>query len=78
MAEKIKWVVWSGEGEQGTKQIKMATVQGIKRILTQERCGGDRWAYAAKYTGNELADCCAEVKDRYLNSDLADAERGIR
>ena len=43
---KIKWVVWSGEGECGTKEIKTATLRGIKRILTAERCGGDRWAWA--------------------------------
>lgn len=69
--EKKKWVIWSGEGEKGHKDIKMATITGIKRILTRERCGGDRWAYAATYTGNDLLDCCGEVKTRYLNSDIS-------
>lgn len=64
--EKIKWVIWSGEGERGTKEIKLATETGIKRILTKERCGGDRWAYAAKYTGNELMDCCMGVRERQI------------
>jgi hypothetical protein len=64
--EKSKWVIWSGEGERGTKEIKVATEIGIKRILTKERCGGDRWAYAAKYTGNDLMDCCIGVKERQI------------
>lgn len=46
MTVKIKWIVWSGEGEQGHKETKTATLTGIKRILTAERCGGDRWAHA--------------------------------
>ncbi len=62
-----KYVVWSGEGEIGHKRIVKATPMGIKRILTRERCGGDRWAYAARWTGNDLMDCCAEVKARYYN-----------
>lgn len=65
---KIKWVIWSGEGERGTKEIKHATQQGIKRILTNERCGGDRWAYAAEWTGRDDLDCCAMVKERYYNN----------
>ena len=64
MNNKVKWVIWSGEGEIGSRTIKTATLIGIKRILTKERCGGDRWAYAATYTGNPFADCCPAVKQR--------------
>lgn len=64
MKSQIKWVVWSGEGERGSKAIKYATESGIKRILTAEKCGGDRWAYAAPYTGHYLLDTCPEVKAR--------------
>lgn len=44
--KKILWAVWSGEGEIGTVETKKATLTGIKRILTKERCGGDCWAHA--------------------------------
>jgi len=64
-SNKRQWIAWSGEGEYGHKRIVMATCIGIKRILTAERCGGDRWAHAAPYTGNDLLDCCREVKSRY-------------
>ena len=72
MSERKKWVIWSGEGEVGTKEVKLATEIGIKRILTAERCGGDRWAYAAEHTGHDLMDCCTEVKNRYRSSCLAE------
>lgn len=36
----------SGEGEVGTVEYKMLTELGLKRVLTRERCGGDRWAKA--------------------------------
>lgn len=72
MNERKKWVIWSGEGSTGTKEVKLATTIGIKRILTAERCGGDRWAYAAEYTGNDLMDCCAEVKNRYISACFAE------
>lgn len=65
--EKRTYIVWSGEGERGTKRIVTATETGIKRILTRERCGGDRWAYAATYTDNYLLDCCAEVRARGID-----------
>ncbi len=46
---KKQYAVCSGEGEgQGTLEIKTATERGIKRILTVERCGGDRWAGATE------------------------------
>lgn len=38
--------VLSGEGESGSWRKVKATSRGIKRILTTERCGGDRWAHA--------------------------------
>lgn len=60
---KQKWVIWSGEGERGTKEIKSATETGIKRIITKERCG-DRWAIAATYTGDDYMDSCPMVRER--------------
>ena len=73
MSTTKTWIIWSGEGTVGTSEIKKATDAGIKRILTRERCNGDRWAYAAEYTGNELMDCCAEVKDRHRARELKNA-----
>ncbi len=43
---KRKHYVHSGEGNEGTWRRVYATDRGIKRILTRERCGGDRWARA--------------------------------
>lgn len=63
---KKTWVIWSGEGERGHKDIKQATDLGIKRILTRERAGGDRWAWAAEHTGDEQHDCCQRVRERHL------------
>lgn len=62
MSTKIKWAVWSGEGTQGTKEIKTATLQGIKRILTQERCGGDRFAHACPAHWPQ-AQFCASARE---------------
>ena len=63
---KIKWAIWSGEGEIGHKTIKTATLTGIKRILTRERCNGDRWAYAcpANSPYAESASACREYNAR--------------
>ncbi len=41
--KKTYWIL-SGEGEEGTWGKHIATLTGIKRIATKERCGGDRWA----------------------------------
>jgi len=41
--KKTYWIL-SGEGENGTWKKHTATLMGIKRIATKERCGGDRWA----------------------------------
>ena len=41
--KKTYWIL-SGEGETGTWEKHYATLTGIKRIATKERCGGDRWA----------------------------------
>jgi hypothetical protein len=41
--KKTYWIL-SGEGETGTWEKHIATLTGIKRIATKERCGGDRWA----------------------------------
>jgi hypothetical protein len=41
--KKTYWIL-SGEGENGTWEKHIATLTGIKRIATKERCGGDRWA----------------------------------
>lgn len=44
--EKTMYAVLSGEGTTGNWRMVAATNRGIKRILTKERCGGDRWAKA--------------------------------
>lgn len=54
--KKKRYAVCSGEGEQGTIEIKTATERGIKRILTAERCGGDRWARATEIIAGETAE----------------------
>ena len=41
--KKTYWIL-SGEGETGTWKKHVATLTGIKRIATKERCNGDRWA----------------------------------
>jgi len=66
MSSKQKYVVWSGEGEEGHKRVVTCTETGIKRILTAERCGGDRWAYAAESVGGEM-DSCPYVRDRSID-----------
>jgi hypothetical protein len=43
---KTTYAILSGEGERGTWRMASATDRGIKRILTRERCHGDRWAHA--------------------------------
>ena len=45
MTKKVYWVL-SGEGEIGSWEKKIATERCILRILSRERCGGDRWARA--------------------------------
>lgn len=45
MTKKVYWVL-SGVGETGSWEKKIATERGILRILSRERCGGDRWARA--------------------------------
>ena len=67
MATTKTWIIWSGEGEVGASAVKKATDVGIKRILTAERCHGDRWAYAAEYTGDPHLDCCSVVRERGVN-----------
>ena len=41
----VYWII-SGEGEIGKWERKFATERGILRILSRERCGGERWAHA--------------------------------
>lgn len=65
--ERQKWVVWSGEGERGSKEIRWATEIGIKRIITAERCGGDRWAFAAKCADDDYLDSCPIVRERAID-----------
>lgn len=62
MSIKIKWAIWSGEGEWGTKEIKTATLQGIKRILTAERCNGQRFAHACPAHWPD-AQFCASARE---------------
>ena len=45
-AKKHVYWIKSGEGEIGKWERKFATKRGILRILSSERCGGDRWAHA--------------------------------
>jgi hypothetical protein len=75
MSTKIKWAIWSGEGEVGGKKIKTATLQGIKRILTQERCGGDRFAHACPAHWPEAQFCSSARECDIDNLTEADIER---
>ena len=43
---KAAYWMLSGEGELGTWERVVTTPLGIKRRLTKERCGDDRWARA--------------------------------
>lgn len=45
MTKKV-YLVFSGEDEIGSWEKKVATKRGILRILSRERCGGNRWARA--------------------------------
>lgn len=45
-ARSISIVSGEGDGPGTIVRTKSRTVIGIKRILTRERCEGDRWAYA--------------------------------
>lgn len=45
-AARQPYTILSGEGEQGTREYVNLTPIGLKRRLTAERCGGDRWARA--------------------------------
>jgi len=52
---KQTYIIISGEGEgQGTTEAVRMTERGLKRRLTQERCGGDRWAFACDADGDRL------------------------
>ena len=50
-ATKQTYTITSGEGTQGTSETVQMTLIGLKRRLTKERCGGDRWAYATDADG---------------------------
>ena len=43
--KKKQYYILSGEGAIGSWRAVRATATGIKRMLTCERCGGERWAY---------------------------------
>lgn len=62
-SQKKHYVVLSGEGENGTFEHRLATDVGIKRILTRERCGGDRWAsvYCYFYLGDSFQVVGVEI-----------------
>jgi hypothetical protein len=60
MTTRKQWTVCSGEGEIGTVERKVATERGIKRILTVERCGGDRWARATEILAGETTTQASE------------------
>ena len=40
------YTIVSGEGENGTITLLNLTPTGLKRRVTVERCGGDRWCHA--------------------------------
>lgn len=48
------YTITSGEGEIGTTETVRMTEMGLKRRLTRERCGGDRWAFASDADGDRL------------------------
>ncbi len=45
-SEKLPYTLVSGEGEIGTTTLVKLTPIGLKRRITEERCGGDRWCRA--------------------------------
>lgn len=52
---KQTYIIYSGEGTgEGHKQIVTTTPRGLKMRLAQERCGGDRWAFATDKDGNRI------------------------
>jgi hypothetical protein len=46
LPKRAKYTILSGEGEVGTSRVVTCTPSGLKRIITKEVCGGDRWAMA--------------------------------
>ncbi len=56
MSAKQVYTIYSGEGcGEGRPETVTMTVIGLKRRLTKERCGGDRWAFARDENGERLA-----------------------
>lgn len=52
---KRTYYILSGEGTgEGTWRYVTVTDRGIKRMLTTERCGGDRWAKAYSLVRNTI------------------------
>lgn len=50
------YTITSGEGAgEGTTETASLTEIGLKRRLTKERCGGDRWAFATDAEGYRLS-----------------------
>lgn len=55
----------SGEGEVGTSEIYNGerTIRAIKMRLTNERCGGNRWANAKVFShSNNVGDVFVDVE----------------
>ena len=50
----VEYYVLSGEGDRGVWERVRTTERGIKMRLRRERCGGDRWAYAVRLTGQNV------------------------
>ena len=78
MSTRINWTIWSGEGDRGYRETKSATLQGIKRILTIERCNGDRWAYACPqhWPHSEAVGYTKECNiDNFGETDMVEAAR---
>lgn len=54
-SKKQWYTIYSGEGcGEGTAEKVYLTVIGLKRRLTKERCGGDRWAFVRDFDGRKV------------------------
>lgn len=52
---KEHYTIFSGEGcGEGRGRKVFTTKRGLKILLTKERCGGDRWAFAVANDGGKI------------------------
>lgn len=52
----MNYAIISGEGENGTIDELKGTAEELAEKLEEERCNGDRWAWAAEIIGDETAE----------------------